>query len=351
MLAWFRSLFAPRRVAVPPPSRPAPRRPVGESLQAPLTIEDTLAAVGGVAGRVPDADTVAMLAERIVAELASSELAIPPFPSSAGRVLELVAQPALDLNELVRVLHWEPAVVAEIVRVANSVAFGRDGFDDLRGALIALGMAEVGSIAASVAARSLFEVGSRAELELFPERWHDVHRDALVVAFTASWLAQARNVPRYDRVFLRSVIAGTAPMLALRALAVQLLDGRCARPGGEEISAAVDAVRAQAYDMAIARWALPPSVASVVDPASHTERQVVELVTAVVELRRHPHRASAAIAICDHARALGLDAKWLRVLVAECDTATERVTAILAPPTAAAAARASGARRPNAPAP
>ena len=349
MLAWFRSLFAPKRAVVPPPIR---RAPVGTPLTAPLTIEDTLAAVGGVAGRVPDPDVVAVLAERIVKELASSELAIPPFPSAAGRVLELVAQPALDLNELVRLLHWEPAVVAEIVRVANSVAYGRDAFDDLRGALIALGMAEVGSIAASVAARSLFEVKSRAELDLFPERWYDVHRDALVVAFTASWLAQARNVPRYDRVFLRSVITGTAPMLALRALAVQLLDGRCAKPGGEEISAAIDAVRGQAYDLAIARWDLPPSVASVVDPASHTERQIVELVAAVVELRRHPHRASAAIAICDHARALNLDAKWLRVLVGECDAATERVVAILAPPTpTAGAARPTGARRPIAPAP
>ena len=347
MLAWFRSLFAPRR-AVPARSRPAPRVAVAAPVAAVLTIEDTLAAVGGIAGRTPDPALVAGLAERILAELASSELAIPPFPSSASRVLELVAQPALDLNELVRVLHWEPSVVAEIVRVANSVAYGRDGFDDLRGALIALGMTEVGSIAASVAARSLFDVGSRAELELFPERWHDVHRDALVVAFTASWLAQARKLPRYDRVFLRSVIAGTAPMLALRALAVQLLDGRCARPPAEEISAAVDAVRAQAYDMALVRWALPPSVASVVDPASHAERQVVELVTSLVELRRHPDRAAAASAVCDHARALGLDGKWLRVLVGECDTATERVTAILAPP--AAAARATGARRPVAPA-
>jgi HDOD domain len=348
MLAWFRSLFAPRRAAVHAPSRATPRAaPVAAPVEAPLTVEDTLAAIGGVAGSIPDPALVADLAERILAELASSDLAIPPFPSSAGRVLELVAQPALDLNELVRVLHWEPSVVAEIVRVANSCAYGRDGFDDLRGALIALGMTEVGSIAASVAARSLFEVGSRAELALFPERWHDVHRDALVVAFTASWLAQARNLPRYDRVFLRSVIAGTAPMLALRALAVQLLDGRCPRPAAEAISAAVDAVRAQAYDMAIVRWALPPSVASVVDPASQTERQIVELVTSIVELRRHPERVAVAVAACEHARALGLDARWLRVLVAECDTATERVTAILAPP--AGPARASGKPRPVAP--
>jgi hypothetical protein len=302
--------------------------------------------VGGTAGRTPEPAIVASLQQHILTELAKAELVIAPFPSSVARVLELVAKPALDLNELVRVLHWEPSVVAEIVRVANSVAFRRDGFDDLRGALVALGLSEVGSIVAGISARSLYEVGSRAELELFPERWVDVHRDALVVAFTASWLAQARKLPRYDRVFLRSIIAGTAPMLALRALAVPLLDGRCVKPAAEEISAAIDAVRDQAYAMAIQRWDLPPAIASVVDPASHTERTIVALTTGLVELRRHPDRAVTALTIRDHATALGLDAGWLKVLVQECTQATARVTEILAPAAAPArpAARAAARR-------
>jgi hypothetical protein len=348
MLGWLRSLFGKRsRSAAAPAARAAARAAPAAAPAAPaaakpaLTTEDVVATIGGTAQRTPDPEVVAVLEQRILSELATSSFAIPPFPSSATRVLELVEKPDLDLNELVRALHWEPAIVAQIVRVANSVAVKRGGFDDLRGALLALGVAEVGSIAAAVAAGSLYEVGSRAEFELFPELWRGVHRDALVVAFTASWLAQARNVPRYDRVFLRSIIAGMAPMLGLRALAAPLLDGRCARCPDEEVAAAVDAVRAKTYEMAIERWSLPPTVASVVDPASETERVIVELVTSLVELRRHPYRASAAIAIRDHACALGLDAKWLRVLVGECDTATGHVAEILAPPPPAAKPTAS----------
>jgi hypothetical protein len=343
MLGWLRSLFGRRPKHVAPPRGPAVRAAAPAPAPAPappvaqLTTEDVVAAIGGLVGRTPDPDVVATLEQHILTELARSELVIPPFPSSVARVLELVARPDLDLNELVRVLHWEPSVVAEIVRVANSVAVRRGSFDDLRGALLALGMSEVGSIAAGVSARSLYQVGSRAELELFPERWLEVHRDALVVAFTSSWLAQARNLPRYDRVFLRSIIAGTAPMLALRALAVPLLDGRCAKPPAEEISAAVDAAREPAYALAIERWSLPPAVASVIDPASQTERTIVALTSSVVELRRHPYSAATAIAIRDHACALGLDAGWLKVLTQECDQATARVTEILAPtPTRAA---------------
>jgi hypothetical protein len=77
-------------------------------------------------------------------------------------------------------------------------------------------------------------------------------------------------------------------------------------------------------------------------------RVIVELVIALIELRRHPYCASAALAIRDHAGALGLDANWLRVLVGECDKATSHVTEILAPPPAAskpAAARPAAAAR------
>jgi HD-like signal output (HDOD) protein len=306
-----------------------------------LTAEDVVSVIGSFVGRTPDPTVVATLEHHIHAELEKSAFVIPPFPSSVTRVLELIAKPDLDLNELVRVLHWEPSVVAEIVRVANSVAYKRGSFDDLRGALLALGMAEVGAIAAAVSARSLYEVGSRAEFELFPERWLDVHRDALVVAFTASWLAHARNLPRYDRVFLRSIIAGTAPMLALRALAVPLLDGRCAKPAAEEISAAVDAARDHAYAMAIERWQLPASVASVIDPASQLERTTVALVSSFVELRRHPYRTATALAVRDHACALGLDASWLKVLLRESDQATARVSEILTPAAATPAKQAS----------
>lgn len=334
MLGWLRSLFGKRPAAARAPAlaaNEAPRAPA----KAALTTEEVVATVGGTAERTPDPEVVAVLEQCILGELANSTFAIPPFPSSATRVLELVEKPDLDLNELVRALHWEPAIVAQIVRVASSVAVKRGGFDDLRGALLALGVAEVGSIAAAVSASSLYEVGSRAEFELFPDLWRGVHRDALVVAFTSSWLAQARNVPRYDRVFLRSIIAGMAPMLGLRALAVPLLDGRCVKCPDEEISSAVDAVRTKTYAMAIERWSLPPTVASVVDPASETERVIVELVITLLELRRHPYSAAAAIAIRDHACALGLDANWLRVLVAECDKATGHVAEILSPPPAA----------------
>jgi HD-like signal output (HDOD) protein len=333
MLGWLRTVFARRsKRAAAAPAKPAPvaAAPPRAAAKPTVTAEDVVTTVGGATGRTPDPEVVAALEQCILSELSTSNFAIPPFPSSATRVLELVEKPDLDLNELVRALHWEPAIVAQIVRLASSVAVKRGGFDDLRGALLALGVTEVGSIAAAVSASSLYEVGSRAEFELFPDLWRGVHRDALVVAFTASWLAQARNVPRYDRVFLRSIIAGMAPMLGLRALAASLLDGRCARCPDEEVAMAVDAVRPQAYAMAIERWSLPPTVARVVDPASETERVIVELVTALIELRRHPYRAPAVLAIRDHACTLGLDANWLRVLVGECDKATQHVTEILA---------------------
>src|SRR5262245_34314035 len=123
MLGWLRSLFGKRtRSAAAPPARAAaPATETPAAAKAALTAEDVVATVGGTAQRTPDPAVVAVLEQCILDELATSSFAIPPFPSSATRVLELVEKPDLDLNELVRALHWEPAIVAQIVPVASLV--------------------------------------------------------------------------------------------------------------------------------------------------------------------------------------------------------------------------------------
>jgi hypothetical protein len=296
----------------------------------PLTLDDVLAIVARPApGRTASPEAVAAVAQRILFELDDNTMTIPAFPSSVTRVLELVRNPTVDVNALVRALHWEPATVSRIVKLANSAQFGGRRLDDLRSAVIALGLVEVGSIAAAVSASVLFEAGSKAEYDVFPEYWIDAHVETLAAAFTAGWLAQAREIPRYDRVFLRGVITGASRSLALRALSASVRGGRCPRPSPPAIDAALDAVRAPVYDRAIQGWALPETVAMVVDPSSVVERTVVELVISIAELRRCPYQHSSAISIVERSRMLGLDASWLKNVVEEHDRARARAREVL----------------------
>ena len=321
--AWFRRPVT-RSV------EPAMTRAIVRPQVAPLTLDDVLAIVSIPSpGLTAEPEAVAFLAQRILFELDEDAMTIPAFPSAVTRVLELARDPHVDLNALVRALHWEPATVALIVKLANSAHFGARKLDDLRSAVLALGLIEVGSIAAAVSANALFEPGAKADQDVFPHHWIQAHVATLAVAFTAGWLAQERKIPRYDRVFLRGVITGASRSLALRALARSVVAKRSPLPNAAEIDAALDAVRGPVYDRAVERWALPDSVASVIDPTSVLERTVVELVIAVAELRRCPYQHSSAITIVDRARALGLDTSWLRSLVEEHDRAVVRAREVL----------------------
>ncbi len=278
---------------------------------------------------VPEPGAVAACEQRMRDELTSAAFDLPPFPGAAARVLELTERPQLDLNELVSALHWEPAVVAHVLAMASSVQYRGAPIDDLRTAVLQLGLAEVGAIAAAVASRSLYEAASHAEYDLFPEQWLAARRETLAVGFTAGWLAQARHVSRHDRVFLRAVFGGAGRAVALRALATQVISNGYALPAPSVIARAVDGVHREARDLMFERWALPPTVVRVLDPSNHIEVGIVELVAGLAELRRAPFGRDALLQVRAHSTRLGIEGGWLKTVLRELDEANGRVNALL----------------------
>ena len=69
------------------------------------------------------------------------------------------------------------SMLAEIVVTANSALYSGSGapLDDLRSAVVTLGLQQVGAIAAAVSARALFEDQARAEYDLYPTLWQAAH--------------------------------------------------------------------------------------------------------------------------------------------------------------------------------
>ncbi len=331
MLQWLRSKLTRRRPAVAP--APVPRKratvpPVPFVGRPMVTVDDVGELIPRRIVRVPDAGHVAALVDRVRRAAQTGAVELPAFPASSVRLVDLVESPTIDLNEVVRALHWEPAAVTEILRVASSVKLNRGTFDDLRSAVLALGTAEVGAIAVAVAARSLFEPESRATYDLFPGLWRSAHHEVLAVAFTASWLATARKLPRADRVFLRAIITQCGRMVALRVVAAEALAGRHPVALPTVIEAAIDELAPEVLEIALERWALPPSVTGVLDPSQIHERAIVELAMALAELRRAPYRIEVVERIRDRMNELELDASWLKVIMREHEDLTGRAAAM-----------------------
>jgi HD-like signal output (HDOD) protein len=344
MLRWLGNLFRRRRrpnAVVRPATKSQTTRAIPVFPPSSITPDDLdIICPPQEDLAVLDPFEIDALETTLLEEITRRKISLPPFPATAARVFELVEQPEIDLNKLVTALHWEPAIAAEILRLANSARFARST-DDLRSAVLTLGMAEVSSIVAGLTADSLFEVESKMEYELYPALWSAAYRESLAEAFTASWLAQWMSVARPDRVFLRTILEGVARALSLRALAGMILEGKQAMPSPEVITLAIDGIQPKVAEVVLARWSLPPSIASVVDVSAEDERHIVKAVRTLVELKRSANRDPVAARFGILARRIRLDIKGLRGLVRELESSAARVSEMLdgAPKAALAAMR------------
>lgn len=75
--------------------------------------------------------------EQIIAKLRS----IPSLPTAASRVISLLKDPDVDINELMRSIEYDPGLTSNVLKLANSAYFGGPRtISSLRDAIVRLGM-------------------------------------------------------------------------------------------------------------------------------------------------------------------------------------------------------------------
>jgi len=77
---------------------------------------------------------------------------VPPFPAVAQRILAMVNDPDLNVNELSELVRMDPSFAAELLRFANSALFGtRRQVTSLQLAIAMVGLDRVKTLATMVA--------------------------------------------------------------------------------------------------------------------------------------------------------------------------------------------------------
>src|SRR5262249_5630566 len=94
---------------------------------------------------------------RPLSELIDQVVALCPLPASAQRILQLTSDPDVDIKEVGRVLATDPALAAEVMRLANSAAYSRGvAANDLVQAILKLGIGELRQMAGAMAILAAF---------------------------------------------------------------------------------------------------------------------------------------------------------------------------------------------------
>ena len=131
-----------------------------------------------------------------------------PLPASVTRVLALTGDPDASMNAIVGAISTDPALSAEVMRIASSPAYaGRCAPRDLRAATMRLGLRELHDMAAAMAMLVAF----RSEHELAGE----IHERALFSANLAHLVAAAVRHPHPQTALLCGLLCEIGALACL----------------------------------------------------------------------------------------------------------------------------------------
>ena len=144
--------------------------------------------------------------EQVVAEIEEDQLELPGFPEAVLRIQRTLQSPDASVDDVVKLLSSEPALAAQALRIANSVAFRRIDCEitDLRTAVNRIGFNLVRTIAVAFAIQQLrmretYSQEARAEIA-------SIWRDSLGTASICYVLARHCTKLNADQALLAGLL-------------------------------------------------------------------------------------------------------------------------------------------------
>ena len=211
--------------------------------------------------------TGSSLASQIQELVEADEVQLPPLPEVAIKVQEILSSDNADTRELDRLLSQDPAIVAALLRLANSAAFG--GLRRVEGlgmAIQRIGMRQVGALVTGLSLKGHFGGGTGIKKELLEVLWDH----SVTSAFAARAIARQVGFDP-EKAFLAGLLHDCGKVLVLTAVAHLEAGGQDISPTRELFIELMDELHADLGFKVLTEWKLPEDIAEV---ALHHEEAV-----------------------------------------------------------------------------
>jgi HD-like signal output (HDOD) protein len=231
------------------------------------------------------------LVQAVEQALASGSLQLPVYSSTVARLQAMVEGEGADPKQVEQVLSQDPALAAQVLRVANSSFYGGlSKIGTLSGATQRLGQRQIVNIALLTAQRGVHASNDPMVKSLLQRLW----RHSVGCAIGAKWLAEHANCSELaNEAFIAGLLHDVGSLLLLRVLE-GLRAGSTGRAMPETLILEVlTALHAEQGAKLIRHWALPENYADVA--AQHHED--AEAGDAMAQLVRVADRACHKIGI------------------------------------------------------
>lgn len=131
------------------------------------------------------------------------EFDLPPFPSTASKLVAELNSPEADVPTVVQLIECEPKIASRVIQLANSPVYGASRpIATIGHGIVLLGFKSVAQISLSMVAGDLFNNPD----EDCRDGLQDVYGRSLAVAITARLLAKESGMCSPDEAFLGGVM-------------------------------------------------------------------------------------------------------------------------------------------------
>lgn len=200
--------------------------------------------------------------QEIITAIRNDQLVLPTLPEVALKVREVADDPNADIDKLCGVIGNDAALSARIIRVANSPLLRASrAIEDLRTALMRLGIQYTCNIATGLAMEQMFQATS----DLVDMRMREVWSRSSEVAGISHVLCKHYTRLRPDQATLAGLVhkIGVLPILTYAEEHSALLKDSLT------LDAVIEQVHAPIGDLILKTWGFPEELAHI--PSQHLD--------------------------------------------------------------------------------
>lgn len=199
------------------------------------------------------------LARRITILVDADQVSLPPLPQVVLKARELLTSDNTNARALATLLSQDGAIVASLLRLANSAAFGGLGrVDNLNSAIQRIGQRQIAAIVMGLGLKDQYRTNNAAKARVLEVLWNH----AVTSAFAARAIA-ARAGINPERAFLAGLLHDCGKVLVLAALDVLHERGHVARLSVGAVHELMRALHCPLGHRVLTAWRLPADVADV----------------------------------------------------------------------------------------
>ena len=195
------------------------------------------------------------LLDQALAFAEKRQITLPVFSDVALKVQKASREERYDISEIERAIESDPALVAEVLRSANSAFFGGlSEVSSIRAAVLRLGLQRVANLVFLASEKSRYTARRPEIANLMRDLWH--HASACALA--AEWVSRKVRFPQHgETVFIGALVHDIGKLFLLRVLDDMAREPEYAAVSPELIREMLDNAHADVGYRLLLSWHLP----------------------------------------------------------------------------------------------